>query len=68
MSMGRFRFRSASRSRDVKALPISAVHNALHLIAILLASLSIGGLLLVLLLLFRVERDSAGAQTRRRED
>jgi hypothetical protein len=53
---------------DLKTVAISAVHNALTVIAILLASLSVGGLLLVLLLLFGVESGSAAAQTTRRKD
>jgi hypothetical protein len=48
-----------------KTVAISAVHNALNVVAILLASVFVGGLLLVLLLLFGVERDSAAAQTTR---
>jgi hypothetical protein len=46
---------------------ISIVHNALNLIAYLLAGFSIAGLLFVIFLLFHGERGAATAQTKRRD-
>jgi hypothetical protein len=68
MGLGLFVLDQPQIDCDLKTVAISAVHNALNVIAILLASLSVGGLLLVLLLLFGVERGSAAAQTTRRKD
>jgi len=47
---------------------ISTVHDALNLIATLLAGISLAGLAFVLVILFRVESGSTAAQVNRREE